>query len=100
MTVKQTPLQKAYETRRNRAQARRRVKSGSAEVAEVIDLPELGTMRVVDLLGWVPSFGQVKKVPAVMKAAGVHPSKTVAGLKPTERAALLESIANHLPKGP
>lgn len=95
----QANLHKANAVRQRRAQAYRRVASGSAELVEVIDLEEVGNMPVAKLVQWLPGFGEKKKVPAVLKAAGIGERTTVTGLKPEQRAKLLEVIPNHLPKG-
>lgn len=85
-----TALAEANRIRMWRAELKRDMKAGRADVAGLLAAPpaELGTMKVYDLLRAMPKVGVVK-TRKVLRRLAIAPSKTVGGLSPRQRQELL-----------
>ena len=86
-------LQKANEIRSRRAQLKKDLKSGDADILEVLTNPPefLMTAKVIDLLLVVPKFGRVKAT-RVLTRCRISQAKTVGGLSDRQRAELIELL--------
>ena len=83
-------LQRANDIRVKRAQLKRDLKSGVADIEEILeDPPEyVATAKVFDILMAVPKFGRVKAT-RFLTQARISQSKTVGGLSDRQRAELI-----------
>jgi hypothetical protein len=86
-------LRRANEIRVRRAQLKRELKSGEAEITVVLETPPeyLLTAKVFDLLLAVPRCGRVKAT-RLLQTCRVSQSKTVGGLSDRQRAELVELL--------
>lgn len=86
-------LQKANHIRSQRAQLKKELKSGEADIVEVLTAPPefLMTAKVIDLLLVVPKFGRVKAT-RVLTRCRVSQAKTVGGLSDRQRSELIELL--------
>lgn len=86
-------LQKANEHRSLRARLKRDIKAGRVDVSSVIASPPewAHTMKVMALLLAQPKWGRVK-TEKLLNRQDVSPSKTLSGLSPRQRAALLAEL--------
>ena len=82
----------AAESRRERADWKARLGSGSAGLAELLaaaaESQALAGMRVTDALGALPGVGP-RGVERILKACGIAPSRRLRGLGARQREALL-----------
>jgi hypothetical protein len=84
-------LNRANDVRIRRAQLKRDLKAGDAEITDVLADPPmyLLTAKVSDILMSVPKCGRVK-VGRLLTIARVSSSKTVGGLSERQRSELVE----------
>lgn len=80
---RQAALEKAAASRRVRAEVKNRLKTGGADIMDVIQEGQVndvvGRMRVLDLLQAMPGLGKVR-AHAMMERIGIAESRRVAGL--------------------
>jgi S13-like H2TH domain len=83
-------LRRANEIRVRRAQLKKDLKSGSAQIETILnDPPEyVETAKVFDMLMAVPKFGRVKAA-RFLNQCRISQSKTVGGLSERQRAELV-----------
>ena len=83
-------LQRANDIRVRRAQLKKDLKSGDAQIEEILsDPPEyVSTAKVFDMLMAVPKFGRVKAA-RFLNTCRISQSKTVGGLSDRQRAELI-----------
>ena len=83
-------LKRANDIRVRRAQLKKDLKSGSAQIEEILnDPPEfVSTAKVFDMLMAVPKFGRVKAA-RFLNQCRIIQSKTVGGLSDRQRAELI-----------
>jgi hypothetical protein len=90
---RQAALQKAAVVRRERAEVKERLKSGSLTLKELFEGGELddtlGKLRVVTLLESLPGVGKVK-ARRVMQELEISESRRLRGLGDNQRRRLLE----------
>ena len=86
-------LQRANEIRSRRAQLKRDLKAGRANVRDIIGSPPdwVETMKLFDLLLALPKFGRVKTSKELTRCV-ISPSKTVGGLSDRQRGELLAEL--------
>ncbi len=86
-------LTRANEIRTRRAQLKRDLKAGRADVRPLIaDPPEyLETMKLFDLVLAMPKLGRTK-VNKLFATARISPSKTIGGLSERQRIAALHGL--------
>ncbi len=85
-------LAKAAEARRQRAEIKAKLKSGSLGLAEVLrdsQSDTLGKMKVSALLEALPGVGRVR-AQKVMEELGISPSRRIRGLGDKQKVALKE----------
>lgn len=86
-------LNEANRIRRYRAQLKRDVAAGRVRVTGVLDWQiDVASMKVWDLLLALPKVGRVK-VDKTLRQLRISPTKTVAGMSPRQRFALLVWLA-------
>lgn len=93
-------LQLATWTRSKRADFKRDLKGGRQFARAALAAPPswMDTMKVYDLLLAMPRVGRVK-VLKWLKLTGVSPSKTVGGLSPRQREALVDLLVTREHRG-
>jgi hypothetical protein len=87
-------LEKAAKARQERAELRRKIKSGEISFAEVMkraDDPVIGRMKVSALLESLPGFGRAK-AQKVMEELEISESRRVQGLGARQREGLMERL--------
>lgn len=87
-------LEKAAKARQERAELRRKIKSGEISFAEVMkraDDPVVGRMRVSALLESLPGFGRAK-AQKIMEELEISESRRVQGLGARQREGLMERL--------
>ncbi|MBC7266239.1 MAG: integration host factor [Coriobacteriia bacterium] len=87
-------LEKAAKARQERAELRRKIKSGEISFAEVMkraDDPVIGRMRVSALLESLPGFGRAK-AQKIMEELEISESRRVQGLGARQREGLMERL--------
>jgi hypothetical protein len=86
-------LRRANEIRTRRAQLKRDLKSGDAQItAIIVDPPEyLLTAKVFDMLMAVPKYGKVKAT-RFLNHCRISQGKTIGGLSDRQRNELLELL--------
>lgn len=86
-------LHKANDIRSRRAQLKKELKSGDADIIEVLKNPPeyLLTAKIIDLLLVVPKFGRVKAT-RVLTRCRISQAKTVGGLSDRQRAELIDLL--------
>lgn len=88
-------LARANTVRTNRAQVKRDLKAGRAELADLLldEQPgdHLATAKVIDMLLAAPKIGRVKANKALVQAR-ISPSKTLAGMTARQRAELVSRL--------
>lgn len=79
-------LANANEIRKKRAQLKRDLKAGRANVVDHLIEPEewLESMKIMDLILAIPKYGRVK-MNHVLMMSRISPSKTVGGLSQRQR---------------
>ena len=91
--ARRSALEVAAESRRVRADWKRRLGSGEADLAALLDAvpvePALAGLKVSDALGALPGIGP-RSVERIMVACGIAASRRLRGLGSRQRAALLE----------
>lgn len=90
LAQRRAALDRANEVRVFRAKLKKDMTARRVSARDVLlEPPEfVGTMKVLDLLLAVPKVGRVK-AGRVLRAAGVSPSRSVAGLSERQRSELL-----------
>jgi hypothetical protein len=92
---RQEALRKAMAARTARKQLFEAIAAGDQTIPAVLDQAKtdliIGRTRVADLLKSLPGFGPVK-VAAVLKQAGIVPSRRAAGLGDHQRQALCNAL--------
>jgi hypothetical protein len=83
-------LRRANEIRVRRAQLKKDLKSGSAQIEQILRNPPVyvETAKVFDMLMAVPKFGRVKAA-RFLNQCRISQSKTVGGLSERQRAELV-----------
>ena len=83
-------LQRANDIRVKRAQLKRDLKNGDADIEKILEKPPeyVATAKVFDILMAVPKFGRVKAT-RFLTQARISQSKTVGGLSDRQRAELI-----------
>jgi len=83
-------LDQANEIRTYRANLKRDVKAGRANIVDLLNDPpsKIETMKIYDLLLSTPKMGRVK-VNKLLRACRISPSKTVGGMSPRQRDEIL-----------
>ena len=83
-------LQRANEIRTRRAQLKRDLKAGQAQIEAILLRPPefVSTAKVFDMLMAVPKFGRVKAA-RFLNQARISQSKTVGGLSDRQRTELI-----------
>lgn len=87
-------LEKAAKARQERAELRRKIKSGEisfAEVMERADDPVIGRMKVSALIESLPGFGRAK-AQKLMEELEISESRRVQGLGARQRESLMERL--------
>lgn len=87
-------LEKAAKARQERAELRRKIKSGEISFAEVMkrtDDPVIGRMKVSALLESLPGFGRAK-AQKIMEELEISESRRVQGLGARQREGLMERL--------
>lgn len=88
-------LEKAAEARRIRAELKERLKLRAIGLGRVFELADnedaVAKMKVVDVLGAMPSYGPVK-ARLLMERLDIAPNRRLRGLGSRQRAALLEEF--------
>lgn len=88
-------LDQARAARRRRAEVKELLSTGSLTLAEVIDRaeddPVLAGTKVAPLLVALPGMGKVK-AKRLMEDIGIHEARTLRGLGPRQRQALLARL--------
>jgi hypothetical protein len=92
-TARIEALRRANDIRLRRAELKRKLKSGDAELDALLRSPPdyLETAKVFDLLLAVPKYGRVK-VNKLLTQCQISPSKTVGGLSDRQRQHLISFI--------
>lgn len=90
-TQRMRALEKGNEIRIHRAELKKRYKSGDADPLDALVDPLCGSWKVRGWLVSVPGKGRVK-VDRFLWLAHISPSKTIAGLTPRQRAAVIDWI--------
>lgn len=83
-------LQNANEIRTYRANLKRELKTGRANVVDLLENPpeKIETMKIMDLLLSVPKMGRVKN-DKLLRSCRISPSKTVGGLSDRQRSEIV-----------
>ena len=83
-------LSRANQIRTRRAQLKRDLKNGDADIEKILEKPPeyVATAKVFDILMAVPKFGRVKAT-RFLTQARISQSKTVGGLSDRQRAELI-----------
>jgi hypothetical protein len=93
---RQAALQKAARVRRERAEVKEKLKTGSLSLAELLKKAEkdetVGKMKVVSVLESLPGLGKVK-ARRLMETVGISESRRLQGLGAKQRAELLKETA-------
>lgn len=91
-------LVRANEIRTYRAELKRELKAGRADVGAILLRPDarVETMKVYDLLLAVPKLGRAK-VHRALARVRMAPSKTVGGMSRRQRDELLEELTGYRP---
>src|SRR6266404_5234357 len=89
-------LKRANDIRVRRAQLKKDLKTGSANIDDVLRNPPeyVSTAKVFDILMAVPKFGRVKAA-RFLNQCRISQSKTVGGLSERQRAELVGLFARH-----
>jgi hypothetical protein len=93
-------LQQANEIRQARAQLKRELAAGTADLALILTQPPafLATMRVHDLLLMLPKIGPVR-AGRILSQSQISQNRTVGGLSERQRSALTERLRDRAPPG-
>jgi hypothetical protein len=86
-------LRRANEIRVRRAQLKKDLKAGRADIEDVLLAPPafVETAKVIDILMAVPKFGRVKAA-RFLNQCRISQSKTVGGLSERQRAELVSLL--------
>jgi hypothetical protein len=87
-------LRQANEIRARRAQLKRDLKAGRAQLADLLLEPPdwLHTAKVAELMLATPHYGPVK-VNTVLRRSAISPTRAIGGLSPRQRALLAHAIS-------
>ena len=83
-----TALGSATQTRSVRCELMRELSRGRATIPTVLDVPEMAGLTVERLLLALPRIGK-RRLPKILQALSVSPTRQLGTLTPRERAALL-----------
>ncbi len=89
-------LEKAAQSRRERAELRVKIKNGEVSIADVLadtDNPIVARMKVSMLIESLPGYGKAKAT-KLMEELEISPSRRVKGLGTRQREELLERLGN------
>lgn len=88
-------LEKAAHARRVRAELKERLKMGSVELSQVLDLADrddiIGKTKALAVIESLPGVGKVK-ARRMMEEIGIADSRRLRGLGEQQRAALLAAV--------
>ena len=88
-------LEKASAARQRRAELKRDLKDGKIKLSEVVAMAKedeiVGKLRVSALLSSLPGIGAAKSK-QIMEDVGISESRSVAGLGPHQREALIRQF--------
>ncbi|MFN3216472.1 MAG: integration host factor, actinobacterial type [Acidimicrobiales bacterium] len=88
-------LEKAAHARRVRAELKERLKMGSVELSQVLDLADrddiIGKTKALAVIESLPGVGKVK-ARRMMEEIGIADSRRLRGLGDQQRAALLAAV--------
>jgi len=86
-------LRRANEIRVRRAQLKKDLKNGNAQIEQILRNPPgyVETAKVFDMLLAVPKYGRVK-VNKVLQQCRISPSKTIGGLSQRQRTELVSML--------
>jgi len=86
-------LRRANEIRVRRAQLKKDLKNGNAQIEQILRNPPVyvETAKVFDMLLAVPKYGRVK-ANKVLVQCRISPSKTIGGLSQRQRAELVSML--------
>ena len=86
-------LRRANEIRVRRAQLKKDLKSGHAQIEQILRNPPgyVETAKVFDMLLAVPKYGRVK-ANKVLQQCRISPSKTIGGLSERQRTELVSML--------
>lgn len=86
-------LDRANEIRTFRAELKRDVKAGRANIVDLLLNPDdkILTMKLVDLMLAVPKLGRVK-IDKMMRQWRISPSKTIGGMSERQRDEVLRHL--------
>lgn len=88
-------LDKADRIRTYRADLKRDLKAGRANIIHILGAneidPMLETMKLFDLILAVPTYGRVK-VNKILQVCRISPTKTLGGLSKRQRAELISKL--------
>jgi hypothetical protein len=88
-------LRRANVIRSYRAELKKDLKRGRRTIdLELIEDPELDTMRALELLIAVPKIGRVKAT-TILRRARISPSKTLGGMSERQVRELLDELRRH-----
>ena len=89
-------LRKAAEARRRRAEVKELLRTGSLDMAELLDRADdddiLAGMKVFGALAAVPGLGKVK-AGRLMERLGIADNRRIRGLGDRQRQALLDALS-------
>ena len=90
LTQRMEALQRANQIRTRRAQLKKDLRSGKANIQALLLSPPdyILSAKVADMLLSVPKYGQVK-VNKILTQCRISPSKTIGGLSPRQRTELV-----------
>jgi len=92
---RQAALAKAGEARRARAELKERLKMGSVELSQVLELADrddiVGKTKALAVIESLPGVGKVK-ARRMMEEIGIADSRRLRGLGEQQRAALLAAV--------
>lgn len=86
-TQRDSALAKANRTRSVRARLKVQVRNCEVDPAALLDMPECGSLTILDLLVWQRGVGTAN-AQRVLRRAGVAPTRPLSALTERERTAL------------
>lgn len=91
---RQEALRKAAEARQKRAELRRQLKSGEANINDILNRDDsiVARMKVSSLLESLPGVGKAR-AQKIMQQAGISPTRRVQGLGSKQKEALKSAVA-------
>lgn len=89
-------LKRALEARTKRAEVKEQLASGKLSLVDVIAMKDdeaIGKMRVTDLIGCIPHYGEAK-TKKVMDELKISPSRRLRGLGKRQEIDLIERLGH------